>query len=285
MKGCVSMQEQIDLEKVFADSDFIMSDQFLRSASSLGYNYQKRDFIFKSGVWRGAQIQSTLRTPWKYFDKKLVIGHSDLMTDSRIVHILKLIGVSHVYGQNTLPLSGHSTSLPLGLTNDCDDSPVHRILGNTRHLLRAHQSTNFPHTYKGTIYVNFTASNNVAIREPILRLLKNMQNVVYGETVFSETGRIEYLANLRSNSFVVCPEGNGVDTHRLWETLYMGGIPIVKKSDYLRSLLVNLPVIQIDSWSQLSDSRFLEEEWISIQNRSHNFDSLRLKYWLDLLAR
>ena len=279
------MNGQLDLEKVFADSDFIMSDQFLYRAKSLGYNYQKRDFLFKSGVWRGAQIQSILKTPWQYFDKKLVIGHSDLATDSRIIHTLKLLGISHVYGQNTLSLSGHSTSLPVGLTNDCDDSPVHRIWGNTRHILRAHRSTNFPHTYKGTIYVSFTASNNVTIREPILRLLKNIQNVVYGEIVLSETGRIEYLANLRSNSFVVCPEGNGVDTHRLWETLYMGGIPIVKKSDYMSSLLSDLPVIQINHWNQLSDTQFLHNEWASIQNRSHNFESLKLQHWLDLITR
>lgn len=278
------MNEQMDLDKVFEDSDFITSDEFLHRASALGYNYLKRDFLFKSGTWRGARIQSILSHPSKYFDENLVIGHSDLMTNSRMIRILKLMGISHVYGQNTFPVSGQSTSLPLGLTNDCDDSPVHRILGNTRHIMRAHQSTNFPKAYTGTIYVNFNASNNAATRLPILKLLQNIQNVVYGETVFSETGRIDYLSNLRSNSFVICPEGNGVDTHRLWETLYMGGIPIVQKSVYMQSLLSNLPVIQLNHWNELSDPQFLLNEWISIQNRSYNLNLLKLQYWLGIIS-
>ena len=30
--------------------------------------------------------------------------------------------------------------------------------------------------------------------------------------------------------FVVCPPGRGVDTHRVYETLFFGGIPIIKTS-------------------------------------------------------
>jgi hypothetical protein len=278
------MFEQLNLDNVFADSDFITSDGFLQRASDLGYNFLKRDFLFKSGVWRGTRIKPILSSPSKYFNQKLVIGNSDLMTNLRIVRILKLVGIAHVYGQNTFPMSGYSTSLPLGLTNDCDDSPIHRILGNTQHIMRAHQSTNFLQAYTGTIYVNFTASNNLLIRQPLLHLLQNIQNVIFGETVFSETGRVQYLSNLRSNSFVVCPEGNGVDTHRLWETLYMGGIPIVQKNNYMKSLLLELPVIQVNHWNQLSDPEFLHKEWTLIQNRAHNYESLRLQYWLDLIA-
>jgi len=275
---------QLDLDQIYADSDFISSDEFLRNASASGYRYLKRDFLFRSGIWRGTKVQSTLRAPWKYAGKKLVLGHSDLMTDSRIISFLRIFGVSHVFGQNTISLLGKSTSLPLGLTNDCDDSPVHRILGNTQHIIRAHQSTNFLSSYTGTIYVNFTAKNNEAVRKMILNLLPAIENVVRGEMIFSESGRIKYLSNLRTNSFVLCPEGNGVDTHRLWETLYMGGIPIVQKNVYLESLLNDLPVVQVDHWDQLRDPQFLYEQWWLIQDQTHNLDSLKLKYWLDILV-
>ena len=30
--------------------------------------------------------------------------------------------------------------------------------------------------------------------------------------------------------YVVCPEGNGIDTHRLWEALYLRTIPIMQKN-------------------------------------------------------
>ena len=49
--------------------------------------------------------------------------------------------------------------------------------------------------------------------------------------------------------FVACPRGNGTDTHRFWETLYRGSIPVVKKSNWSASLRnLNIPFIEISSW-------------------------------------
>lgn len=42
--------------------------------------------------------------------------------------------------------------------------------------------------------------------------------------------RLEYYKTLKSTKFVVCPSGRGVDTHRVYETLFFGGIPIIKTS-------------------------------------------------------
>lgn len=50
--------------------------------------------------------------------------------------------------------------------------------------------------------------------------------------------------------FVGAVRGNGVDTHRLWEALYRGNIPILKLDQWSRSVAdMNLPVILIDEWS------------------------------------
>jgi hypothetical protein len=49
--------------------------------------------------------------------------------------------------------------------------------------------------------------------------------------------------------FVACPRGNGTDTHRFWETLYRGSIPVVKKSNWSGSLRnLNIPFIEISGW-------------------------------------
>ena len=42
--------------------------------------------------------------------------------------------------------------------------------------------------------------------------------------------RLDYYKNLKRTKFVVCPPGRGVDTHRVYETLFFGGIPIIKSS-------------------------------------------------------
>ena len=51
--------------------------------------------------------------------------------------------------------------------------------------------------------------------------------------------------------WTLCPRGAGQDTHRLWEALYLGSIPVVLKSN-LSSLYYGLPVIQLDSWEKLT---------------------------------
>jgi hypothetical protein len=114
--------------------------------------------------------------------------------------------------------------------------------------------------------------------------VRQLKNTVYGEMIFSESGRVQYLSSLRSNSFVLCPEGNGVDTHRLWETLYMGGIPIVLKTQYLSDILAILPVVQLNDWSELGNQKFLESEWHRVQNNNNNFDLLKLSYWCNVLG-
>jgi len=49
---------------------------------------------------------------------------------------------------------------------------------------------------------------------------------------------------------VAAVRGNGVDTHRLWESLYRGVTPIVEKSAWWDSLCEMFPEVQIvDSWT------------------------------------
>jgi len=49
--------------------------------------------------------------------------------------------------------------------------------------------------------------------------------------------------------FIACPRGNGTDTHRFWETLYRGSIPVVKKSNWSGSIKkLNLPFVELSSW-------------------------------------
>jgi hypothetical protein len=59
-----------------------------------------------------------------------------------------------------------------------------------------------------------------------------------------------YSRALHSHKYVLCPEGNGVDTHRLWETIYAGAIPLVPRNSWSNSLIdLGFPVIQLDSWA------------------------------------
>jgi hypothetical protein len=101
----------------------------------------------------------------------------------------------------------------------------------------------------------------------------------------TEEGRINYLANLRRLNFVLCPEGNGMDTHRLWETLYMGGVPVVVKSKYLDSLYLKLPLVRLDSWNDLLNPSILEAKWFEVQQLQWDDSILRQTYWQNRISR
>lgn len=60
-----------------------------------------------------------------------------------------------------------------------------------------------------------------------------------------------YLDNLYNHLFVICPEGNGIDTHRPWEALYMGTIPIIKRNIHHQSF-DELAILFIDDWEELN---------------------------------
>jgi hypothetical protein len=75
--------------------------------------------------------------------------------------------------------------------------------------------------------------------------------------------------------FVACPSGNGFDTHRFWETLYRGSIPVVLESRWAQNLMSHgIPLAVISDWNQLGELtiaalggkgatplNFLETEW------------------------
>ncbi|MEI6801147.1 MAG: hypothetical protein WCO04_18320, partial [Pseudomonadota bacterium] len=54
------------------------------------------------------------------------------------------------------------------------------------------------------------------------------------------------------------PDGNGVDSHRIWECYYLGVIPIVKANTFTRKLKEWLPCIVVESWDVLDIQRCLQ---------------------------
>jgi hypothetical protein len=65
----------------------------------------------------------------------------------------------------------------------------------------------------------------------------------------------ENVKRLAQYKWCICPEGNGVDTHRLWEAMYLGCIPIVLKSPFIDTLMHytggELPIYVVETWDQL----------------------------------
>lgn len=269
-----------NLEILVNEDEFISTDKFLNfSLGDPAFLYSKRDFLFKSGEFRGEFIQSLLTK--KGSTKNLIVGHSDIPTYKRQLVLLKLLGIERVFGTNTRAINEFSYSLPLGLTNNTSESEFHPIFGNVEHFKVA-DSSDFCSGFTPKILANFSIQNNHSVRKKLLNELVSLSDtydLVVENPEMNSEGRIKYLRKLREIPLVVCPEGNGADTHRLWETLYMGGVPVVLNNPLLNSLFDLLPVIRLNSWNQLKNLDYLQNAWQEARAVQWNTNVLSASYW------
>ena len=83
--------------------------------------------------------------------------------------------------------------------------------------------------------------------------------------------------------FVVCPRGNGIDTHRFWETLYRGSIPIVESSNWAKYFQSHgVPMVVVSDFEELlswNESDF-HAIWLQHTKTPSEIESLWPEYWL-----
>ena len=109
------------------------------------------------------------------------------------------------------------------------------------------------------VYFNFSINTNYAKRKHCYDALKTkiewLENITPSENI----------KRLAQYKFCICPEGNGVDNHRLWEALYLKTVPIVINSEFSKVIKnYNIPVMILDDWSDLNIE--------TLDYNSYNFD-------------
>lgn len=87
-----------------------------------------------------------------------------------------------------------------------------------------------------------------------------------------------YCRNVRSHKFMFCPRGNGPDTHRFWESIYLGSIPIVLDYPEMATFFSKLPVVKVKSWFSVTEE-LLEMEYERISETDYDFSIMRFPTW------
>jgi hypothetical protein len=139
------------------------------------------------------------------------------------------------------------------------------------------ESKGKPKTIHNLVYMNFLIQTYEAERQSCYSTFVGKPWVTLGQSDKTLESRKKFLSEIRNHLFVLCPRGNGVDTHRVWETLYMGSIPIVKKVDAMNDFN-DLPILFIHNWSDITED-FLLGEYQRILNTEWNMKKLTFSYW------
>jgi len=98
------------------------------------------------------------------------------------------------------------------------------------------------------IYMNFSVNTSPLLREECKRVCES-KGIVFLKSVSFR----EHIRRLSKYKYCICPGGNGVDTHRLWECMCVKTVPIMLKTDFSMLMVeyYKLPVILLDSWESL----------------------------------
>jgi hypothetical protein len=92
----------------------------------------------------------------------------------------------------------------------------------------------------------------------------------------------KYCENVRSHKFTFCPRGNGPDTHRFWESIYLGSIPIVLDYPEMATFFSKLPCLKVKSWLTVTEE-LLEIEYERISETDYDFSIMRFSEWERLI--
>uniref|UniRef100_A0A383VCM7 Exostosin GT47 domain-containing protein n=1 Tax=Tetradesmus obliquus TaxID=3088 RepID=A0A383VCM7_TETOB len=141
---------------------------------------------------------------------------------------------------------------------------------------------------RGRRRVAIKAAQAVLASEPPAKVTafdKSQRACADAAAAFEHVWKVEeYLFNMGQYKFVLSPVGNGVDTHRTWEALLAGSIPIVESS-VRDSMYEGLPVLIVKSWSDLS-LPLLQSAYTNFTTAgsSYRWEKLFAPYYLQQLS-
>lgn len=177
------------------------------------------------------------------------------------------------FGQNVGVYHEKIESIPIGLENS---QWMPYVQKKKKIFEKQKESKNI----KNLLYINHDINTNTVERQPPYFIFANKiyATIEYAHTQSDGVRDFDnYLDNIHSHEFVLAPVGGGFESHRLWECLYVGTIPVVRRCvNY--SFYEDLPICFVDDWEEITED-FLQKELFRIKNIEWNYEKLSFSYW------
>ena len=258
---------RISLKKKFnkgVKNNLFISGDFFESLS----NKKRSKIIFLS------LTDFRIKKKFKTLKKKTWIFHnSDETFDVKNQKKLNFFQPNKCYTQNLVFKDRKYHFLPIGLEN----KKYHNNGDIVDFLkLRKMNLNKIPRVLFG---FNITNYKRINIKKNLIKLKINDETKGWNSYFYRRI--------LLNYMFLVCPEGNGIDTHRMWEALYLKTIPIIKKnkiSPFLEK--ANLPILVLNKWTDLAnyDEKKLKEFYI-LKKKLFTNKYLFQSYWKKIITK
>jgi hypothetical protein len=178
--------------------------------------------------------------------------------------------ILHWFAQNMEGKNNKTSVIPIGLEN---------LRYQLNGVLSDFQSTENIEKSKITL-LSFNVVTNNKERKKVLESLKNNRFIEKN----SLGNHREYFEELKKYKFNLCPEGNGLDTHRIWESLLASAIPVMIRNTFTENLAsLNFPIMLLDEWEDFNSfsiedlNKYYKKETAS----KSFFDIVSYEYWLN----
>ena len=192
---------------------------------------------------------------------KLITSQSDRKV-SRNLFKLKPECISKWYAVNVDYINNNLVPIPLGLAS----------FRNTKCVI-ATDFFPFENIKKSKfLYVNFNLNTNYLHRFNAKKYALSKLNVHMASNMDYE----KYISILREHKFILCPWGNGFDTHRFWEAIYAGSIPVTKDHNIFKSFY-DIPMVLIKNYKRLNNLKNIN------LSKNFNYSKLQISWWVDMI--
>jgi hypothetical protein len=192
---------------------------------------------------------------------KIISSQTDHFIDKKLFY-KKPEAVSYWYSINVCYKNAFLKSIPLGLANNYSPKNLNKL---------DYKKLKIFENKVEQIYVNFETNTNYFHRS---RLKKSISKNDFYYFEKNKIDNLEYLKKLNMFKYVLTPWGNGIDSHRVWETLYAGSYPLIPKHNNFYSIFES---------ENFLFKRFNNLSNVNLTNTFLNFEInneiLNINYW------
>ncbi len=255
------------------NSPFLSCDSFARLADYVAFGTFGNKRLNKAKLRRAKvifvkshQLEKLILDYGKEISARVILtGNSDF---NFTLPVSLPESVQVVFAQNCgVAPGGKFRPLPIGLEN---------LRGGRSGLKRFHKD-NHEHVVMDKVYVPPMAPTN-PVRFDVVEKASLNQEIFEVDRQYKNEE--DYFRNVKKYKFVFCCEGNGFETHRIWESFYQNSFPVMLETSFSRGLeSLGLPILLVKDLEEINLSLlqiFLDKN-SSFNSRTE--PKLWINYW------